>query len=155
MIIKFALWFGESANPQKSKIIQILCQPLYSANVSAGNVFLSHQISISHQAAASQQYFSLTTNQHQLPATASRTERHILHSLIASLVLMFYHENIPLLLFVVWLQDIKGIFQIYYHAFSDFMRWTRFLCKFWNYLSNCSSVVTKSYIKVMIWHTLS
>jgi len=27
--------------------------------------FLSHQISISHQPAASQQYFSLTTNQHQ------------------------------------------------------------------------------------------
>jgi len=38
------------------------------------SVFLSHQISISHQPPASQQYFSLTTNQHQLPATAKRTQ---------------------------------------------------------------------------------
>jgi len=36
----------------------------------ANNIFLSHQTSIS----TSQQYFSLTTNQHQPPATAIQTE---------------------------------------------------------------------------------
>ena len=40
---------------------------------SANNIFLSHQTSTSHQLPASQQCFSLTTNQHQPPATANRT----------------------------------------------------------------------------------
>jgi hypothetical protein len=46
------------------------CQPASSA-------FLSHQFSISHQPPVSQQYFSLTTNQPQLPATSQPNEAHI------------------------------------------------------------------------------
>ena len=39
----------------------------------ANSVFLSYQISISYQPPVSQQYFSLITNQHQLPTTAKQT----------------------------------------------------------------------------------
>jgi hypothetical protein len=39
---------------------------------SASSVFFSHQISTSHLPPASQQYFSLTTNQHQPPANRTR-----------------------------------------------------------------------------------
>jgi len=45
-------------------------RPILLATISSA--FLSHQISISHQPTANQQYFSLTTNQHQLPATANQ-----------------------------------------------------------------------------------
>ena len=41
-------------------------------NQPVSTVFFSYQISISHQPANNQQYFSLTTNQHQLPATANQ-----------------------------------------------------------------------------------
>ena len=62
--------FETSGNElKKCRVHSSLCS-LQSAN----NVFLSHQISISHQLPASQQYFCLTTNQHQPPATISRTE---------------------------------------------------------------------------------
>ena len=56
---------------QLSKIVQTysLCS-LQSAN----NIFLSYQTSTRQQPPASQQYFSLTINQHQLSATAQRTE---------------------------------------------------------------------------------
>jgi hypothetical protein len=40
----------------------------------ASSVFLSHQFSISHQPPASQQYFSLTRNQHQSLATSQPNE---------------------------------------------------------------------------------
>ena len=55
----------------------------------ASNVFLSHQISINHQPPANQQYFSLTTNQHQLSTTASRTKRFVgeLNSLLGPVVM--------------------------------------------------------------------
>jgi hypothetical protein len=43
------------------------CQP-------ASSVFLSHQFSTSHQPPASQQYFSLTINQPQPPATSQPNE---------------------------------------------------------------------------------
>jgi hypothetical protein len=39
-------------------------------NQPASSVFLSHHFSTNHQLPASQQYFSLTTNQHQPPATS-------------------------------------------------------------------------------------
>jgi hypothetical protein len=41
---------------------------------SASSVFLSHYFSTSHQPPASQQYFSLTTNQYQPPATNQLNE---------------------------------------------------------------------------------
>jgi hypothetical protein len=40
----------------------------------ASSVFLSHHFSTSHQPPVSQQYFSLTTNQHQPPATRQPNE---------------------------------------------------------------------------------
>jgi hypothetical protein len=40
----------------------------------ASSAFLSHQFSTSQQPPASQQYFSLTTNQHQPPATSQPNE---------------------------------------------------------------------------------
>jgi hypothetical protein len=41
---------------------------------SASSVFLSYQFSTSHQPPASQQYFSLTINQSQPPATSQPNE---------------------------------------------------------------------------------
>jgi hypothetical protein len=46
------------------------CQPVSS-------VFLSLQISISHQPPASEQYFSLTTTLHQPPATSQPNKTYI------------------------------------------------------------------------------
>jgi hypothetical protein len=46
----------------------------------ASSAFLSHQFSTSHQPTASQQYFSLTTNQHQSPATSQPNEASVLES---------------------------------------------------------------------------
>jgi hypothetical protein len=40
----------------------------------ASSAFLSHQFSTNQQPPASQQYFSLTTNQHQPPATSQPNE---------------------------------------------------------------------------------
>jgi hypothetical protein len=40
----------------------------------ASSAFLSHHFSISHQPPASQQYFSLTINQHPPPATSQPNE---------------------------------------------------------------------------------
>jgi len=48
--------------------VRLACLP------TASSIFLTHQISTSHQPPVSQQYFSLTTNQHQPPATTSRTD---------------------------------------------------------------------------------
>ena len=51
-----------------------LVHDIYTVLLAINNdVFLSHQISTSHQSPASKQYFSLTANQHQSPVTASRT----------------------------------------------------------------------------------
>jgi hypothetical protein len=51
------------------------CQP-------ASSVFLSHQFSISHQPPVSQQYFSLATNQPQLPATSQPNEANVPQALL-------------------------------------------------------------------------
>jgi hypothetical protein len=45
-----------------------------SSHQPASSIFLSHQFSTSQQSPASQQYFSLTTNQHQPPATSQPNE---------------------------------------------------------------------------------
>jgi hypothetical protein len=40
----------------------------------SSSAFLSHHFNTSHQSSVSQQYFSLTTNQHQPPATSQPNE---------------------------------------------------------------------------------
>jgi hypothetical protein len=55
------------------------CQPASSA-------FLSHHFSTSYQPPASQQYFSLTTNQHQPSASSQPNEALIF------ILLIFWHK---------------------------------------------------------------
>jgi hypothetical protein len=67
------------------------CQP-------PSSVFLSHYFSINHQPPASQQYFSLTTNQHQPSAISQPNETvvdstavycHIIHLLCSRIIFSF------------------------------------------------------------------
>jgi len=65
-------------NEQNWQIQQKDVAPIINHSVllaTSSSVFLSHQISTSHQPRVSQQYLSLATN--QPPATASRRERMI------------------------------------------------------------------------------
>jgi len=62
-----------AARASRSQLLSVLLHSVLLVTSSSG-VFLSHQISISHQPLFSQQYFSLRANQHQPPVTASRTE---------------------------------------------------------------------------------
>ena len=59
-------WLGSKETT--TNLVQLVSQPTNS-------IFLSHQISISHQPPLNQYYFFLTTNQYLPPVTASRTKR--------------------------------------------------------------------------------
>ena len=90
-------------------------------------VFFSYQISISHQPANNQQYFSLITNQHQVQATTSRIEQYgISRNLLKYSGAIGLHEGTLMIFGLVN----AGV--TYQHIMScKFISKTKRICKRW------------------------